>query len=161
MLILDQNKKTIILDNINTPIVSEYFYILDLNILDYKLTPFMMLEEINSPTIEIKIYGFRLKIPSFWNILIVDPENMSLDVIPVNELSGRDFNVFAYGFDSPLVETPFVNVTNYLPNYKIISPSLHKHQVLCHPISPTKWIHLTPNDVYNKYLKNIMCGDII
>ncbi len=161
MLIINENNIAINIDNIYNAFPYEYFYILDLNILDYTLTPFLMLEEINSPALELKINNFRFKLPSFWNIIVVDSENMVMDVVQVSDLAGKEFNAFGYGFNEHMPFLPVITIDNYIPEYITVAPSLLKNQVLCHPITPSTWVHITPNDVYLSYLKDITCGDII
>lgn len=161
MLILDENTKPIILDSIHTPTTSEYMYTLDLELMDFTLTPLSVLEEIVAPTIDVTICGFTFPLPANWNILIVDDETSQLDVIEISETSGKDFRAFVYGPDVLRHEHHIIQVTDYNPNFTNVAPSLSKNQMLCHPIGPNAWINVSPSDTYNKYLKNCVVGDIL
>jgi len=52
-------------------------------------------------------------------------------------------------------------VIDYDSRYKNVGPLLNKHQMLCHPISQEAWVNVSPTDVFNKYLKEKIVGDII
>lgn len=161
MFLIDNNNETIILDSIHTPTKTDHFWVLDLNILDYTLTPLLILEEIVSPSIEVQISNFRFILPTTWNILVTDEETSQLDVVSVAELPGREFKALVYGPLMSRAKIEPVRVTNYFPNYKNVGPHLNKHQMLCHPISSSSWINVAPSDIFNKHLKNCNVGDII
>jgi len=160
MLIFD-NDKAIILDNVHTPTATDHFWVLDLNMMDYTLTPLLVLEEVISPSIELMVGGFQFILPANWKVLVADEDTMQLDVVEVADLGGKEFKALIYGPDKPMAELETIVVTNYFPSYKNVGPSLNKHQMLCHPISPTSWINVSPSDSYNKYLKGCTAGDII
>lgn len=149
------------LDSIHTPSCTEHIWVLDLTMMDYTLAPLQVLEEIISPSVALQIGGFQFVLPTNWNVLVVDVETYQLDIIEVSDLAGKEFVSFVYGPDMPRFETEVISVMDYHPNYVNIGPSLNKDQMLCHPISPTSWINVSPSDSYNKYLKNKIAGDII
>lgn len=161
MLIFDESSKPLILDSIYTPTLSEYMYVLDLELMDFTLTPLLVLEEIVAPTIEISILGFQFMLPANWNMLVVDDDTMQLDVCEVSEVAGREFRAMLMGPDKVHFDTAMIQVVDYHPNHHNVGPSLSKHQMLCHPISPEWWINVAPSDTYNKYLKNRVAGDLI
>lgn len=161
MLIFDEQNQTVILDDLNAPMVTEYYWILNLESLDFTLTPLLVLEEIICPTIIIGVRGFYFPVPANWNILIVDEETTQLDTVEISELAGRYHTTLLYGPDRSIADYAPVSVYDYKPTYKNIAPSLNKHHMLCHPISPEQWINISPSDTYNKYLKNLIVGDLI
>lgn len=161
MLVFDENAQALILDSIHIPTISEYIYVLDLNIMDYTLAPLLVLEEIVAPTIELSIYGFNFKLPANWNILVVDGETMQLDVVEISEVAGKEFKAFLYGPDEPRHEASVISVSEYYPNYHNVGPSLYKYQMLCHPVAPNIWVNVAPSDTYNKYFKNKVAGDLV
>lgn len=164
MLIFDDNNKTIILDNVYTPTPTEYMWVLDLQIMDYTLAPLLVLEEIICPSIKVRIRGFNFFLPANWNMLIYSKETSEIDVVEISELAGREFTSFVYDISDPRIVkyTPgTVTVVDYASEYVNVGPSLNKHQMLCHPISPTEWVNVSPSDTYNKYLKNAVIGDIL
>jgi hypothetical protein len=164
MLIFDDHNKTIILDNVYTPTPTNYMWVLDLQIMDYTLAPLLVLEEIICPSIKVRIRGFDFFLPANWNMLIFSEETSELDVVEISELAGREFTALVYDISDPLIvryKPGLVSVLDYSPEYVNVGPSLNKHQMLCHPISPAEWINVSPSDTYNKYLKTAVIGDII
>lgn len=160
MLIFNENNDAIILDSIQGPTLSEYMYVLDLQLMDYTLAPLLIFEEVICPTISISIRGFSFELPANWNILVTDEETMQLDVVEVSELAGKEFKALIYGMNMSIPELGTIMVNDYFPNFQNIGPSLNKYQMLCHPISPDTWVNVAPSDSYNKYLKEKLVGDI-
>lgn len=161
MLIFDNNNEAIILDNVETPVLTDDFWVLDFQIMDYTLANLMVLEEIIAPTIELNINGFRFPLPANWNILVVDPETNQLDIVLLKKIAGKDFFAFTFGPNKSRHDMVHVSVSNYFPSKHNVGPSLFKHQMLCHPIDADTWINVSPSDGYNKYLKNKVAGDIV
>lgn len=160
MIIFDENNHAIIVDSITTPMLTEYFWVLDLELMDYTLIPLMILEEIVAPTMTLQISGFKFNVPTTWSILVYAEDTMQLDVVDVAELAGRDFTAVKYGISRSTVSPGHIVVTDYQPELVNHSPSFGKHQMLCHPVGPDEWINVAPSDVYNKYLKDKVIGDI-
>ena len=139
-------------------------WVIDLQMMDYTLTPLLVLEEIICPSIEVRIRGFKFYLPANWNILVFSEETSELDVVEISEVAGREFTAFVYDTSNPLITKyapGLITVCNYASEYVNVGPSLSKHQMLCHPISPTEWVNVSPSDTYNKYLKNAVIGDIL
>lgn len=161
MYLFDGNSKPIIIDNIFGPIVSEYMWILDLELKDFKLTQITVLEEIICPSFELQILGTRIILPATWYVLVYDPETSQLDVVQIADTAGREFTAFVYG---PTLTHPLagrITVTDYFIEHKNVGPLLNKGQMLCHPIGPNEWINVSPSDSYNKYLKDNIVGDLL
>ena len=164
MLIFDDNNRTIILDDIYTPTPTDYMWVLDLQLMDYTLAPLLVLEEIICPSIQVGIRGFNFFLPANWNLLVFSEETSELDVVVVEDLAGKEFKAFVYDISNPKIvrhHPGAVTVVDYRNEYVNVGPSLSKHQMLCHPISPTEWVNVSPSDTYNKYLKNTVIGDIM
>lgn len=161
MLILDNDSHAVLLDSIHTPTPSEYFWVLDFEMMDFTLAPLPGLEEMIVPVLEVMVNGFHFVLPANWNMLVVDDDTYQLDVSLVEDLAGREFNALIYGPNLNNGELAVVTATDYSPAFKIVGPALNKHQMLCHPISPERWICVAPSDSYNKYLKNCVMGEII
>ena len=161
MLVFDNNNEALILDSIYTPTITDHIWVLDLQMLDFTLSPLAVLEEIVSPSIQLRIMGFDFILPANWNILVCDQESMQLDVVEVSEIAGRGFRALIYGPDHNMVETSPITATDYFPNHVSVGPSLNKHQMLCHPVAPLTWVNVAPSDTYNKYLKNLAAGSLI
>jgi len=132
-----------------------------LQLMDYTLAPLLVFEEVVCPTIVVKINGFRFELPASWYILVTDEDTLQLDVVLVEDLPGKEFRAMVYGMDMAMVELGKIVVDDYYVEHKNVGPSLNKHQMLCHPISPKTWVTISSSDCYNKYLKNKAVGNII
>ncbi|MGH7886045.1 MAG: hypothetical protein ACRENO_10165 [Thermodesulfobacteriota bacterium] len=161
MLFFDENQKPIILEDINTPVLSDWMWCLDLNLKDFTLAPLVIFEEVVCPSIEVQILGFKFTLPANWHILIFDEETLQLDTIPISKLADGGFTAVIYGPSFPNIVPGKVTVMDYFVNFRNIGPSLNKFQMLCHPISPESWVCISPSDNYNKYLKESLIGDLI
>lgn len=161
MLIFDNESHAVLLDSIHTPVAAEHFWVLDLKIQDFTLSPLLVLEEITCPSISINIDGFVFTLPATWNILVFDQETHQLDVVEVADLPGKEFIALKYGPNMKTHLGALIQAIDYHPQYVSVAPSLAKHQMLCHPVSPEAWINVSPSDVYTKYLREFAVGDII
>jgi len=161
MLILDDRSEAVIIDNIYVPTVSDSFWTLNLEIMDFTLADIVVLEELVCPTITLAVRGFEFVLPANWNVLVYDEDTMQLDVVEVSDLAGRDFVALVYGPNTSSVIPGRIKVLDYNPSGTNVYPALNKHQMLCHPIDPILWIAVAPSDSYNKYLKDCVVGDII
>lgn len=162
MLIFDEHYKPIVLDDLNNSVMSDCFWILDLNMMDFTPIPLLILEEITSKSLELTIGNNSIIVPADWYVMIVSDETSQLDVLELGkDVPGMGFHAFTYGLEMKTFEPVSITVTNYFQNFKSIAPALSKHQMLCHPISEHAWINITPHDNYNKYFKNVSGGDLI
>lgn len=161
MLIFDENSQPVILDNIYSPVPTNHIWVLDLQMLDYTLAPLIMLEEIVCSSMQLSINGYEFILPAFWSILVYDTDTSQLDLIELSEATGKEFTAAVYGPDKSGFEPGIISVTNYFVEHKNVGPSLNKHQLLCHPISESEWISVSPANTFNKYLKEMITGDIL
>lgn len=161
MLIFDSENKPILLDSIHTPTITDHMWVLDMNLMDFTLAPLLVLEEIPTPIIVVRIKGFEFPLPAEWNMLVYDIETHQIDVVEVKETVGRVFTALVYGPKKANFAPGTVMATDYYPDMRIVAPSLNKHQMLCHPIGPDEWITVSPSDGYNKYLRDRTVGDLI
>jgi len=161
MMIFDDATKPIIIESMYTPLVTRHMWILNLSLMDYCLAPIPILEEITCPALTIRIEGFDIILPTIWYLLVYDQETMQLDTVKIRDLPGRQFTALIGG---PYVNKPLgasVIAVDYTQLNRNIGPSLNKHQMLCHPVAEHLWINVSPTDVYNKYLKDKIIGDLL
>lgn len=161
MLFFDENTRAVILEDVDTPILSDFMWVLDLNLKDFKLTPILVFEEIVCPTIEVEVEGFKFPLPANWHILVFDEETFQVDTIPISKLADGGFVALVYGPHMPNILPGRIVVVDYFNNFRNVGPSLNKFHLLCHPISPETWVCISPSDVYNKYLKDCLIGDLL
>jgi hypothetical protein len=161
MLIFDEHSKPILIDQLTGPVIPNYSWVLDLNLLDFTLSPLVMLEEITCPILTLQTEsGFKFKLPAYWHLLVYDRETTQLDLVQLSDLTGKQFTAAASGPNTSTVHPVNITVIDYDSLGVYVSPSLNKHQMICHPISPKLWVNVTPSDVFNKYLKGKDLGDI-
>jgi hypothetical protein len=163
MLIFDENYRPAVLDDIDNTVMADYFWVLDLNMMDFTPVPLQVIEEISCKSLEIRVGdNAGIIVPADWNILIVSDETSCLDVAEIGrEIPGANFYAFTYGQRMKTFVPQPVLVSNYFEDFKNITPALQKHQMLCHPISEHAWINISPFDTYTKYFKNSFAGDLI
>lgn len=161
MYFVDENYKTIIVETAYDPVISEYMFVLDLEIRDYTLAPIHFLEEYITPTMTVLIDDFYFDLPANWNVLVSDEETLKIDVVSISELAGKDYTVFVYGLNLPRPLFKNIKIVDYKSSAKNATPSLTKNQMLCHPISEKEWINISPSDSYSKYLKDVDLNDIL
>lgn len=162
MIIFDENSQPLILDSLYTPIVTNSFWTLNLDERDFMLTKLAMLEETTCPCMILAVGSWaHIVVPTHWHVLVCDPDTTQLDAVSVGELAGKEFRAFVYGPTNTKHQTAVVRVLDYFPQAKNISPSLSRHQMLCHAIGKQHWICISPTDVFGKYLKDTIVGDIV
>jgi hypothetical protein len=161
MIISDENSNPIIIDSINAPIISDYFWVLDLEDKDYRLAKYLVNEEIHSPTLSVSILGYVIDLPTSWNILVFSPETSQLDIVNVSELTRGDFVAVVFDHKKSAVIPGVISVLAYNTYNAVHTPSLSKNEMLCHALGPNYWVSVSSTDSYNKYLKNCIVGDLI
>ena len=161
MLIINENNDAVVLHNICTPVPSTHFWVLDLNMMDYTLTNLSMMEEQWCKCIALQVEDFCFSVPAKWHVLISDGDTSMLDVIEAEKLSNHNFNVVVYDNDKSFAHCSAVRIIDSSPEECVVYPSLNRHHMLCHPIGPSRWIAISPNDTYNKYFKDKILGDIL
>lgn len=161
MLVMDETNNALYLDSIHVPTVATHFWALDLTMRDFTLTPIELLEELPCPSLALVVDGVTVSIPSSWMIMCVDKETSQIDLIDVHETAGRHFFAAVYDNSNHRIDAKPITVVDYSEEDIHVYPMINRHHMLCHPISHNSWIMVSPNDTYNKYLKNCLIGDLI
>ena len=160
MLIVDENNKSVIIPSVHVPAVWSHFWVLDLQLLDFTLTSLTMFEEYSGPSVALEIEGFAFSVPKDWNILIADPEISTLDIIEIDKLAKQSYQAVVYDNEKNTAHCSSIRIIDQSNHELNVNPSLNRHQMLCHPIGITRWVCIAPNDSYNKYLKDLVLGDL-
>ena len=160
MLVFNEEQKPIIFDNVHTPTNVEYFWVLDLKIMDVTLTPLYVLEELVCPAILLSHKGFEFYLPTIYYILIFSEETSQIDTINIGELASNNFHVVLDGMDVSRIQSLDYRIIDFKQEHTFVLPLLEKSQLLCHPVSPNKWINISAND-QQKNLTNKVIGDLI
>lgn len=161
MIISDERSFPILIDSVDTPMLTEYFWILDLQQRDFMLTPLVMNEEMTTPTLTLSVNDYKIEMPTSWNILVYSEETSQLDIVEASDLTRNSYTALAYNHRREKVEPALIKVMDYSVSSKIHSPSLHKTQMLCHALGHSHWVCVSSTDNYNKYLRNATIGDLI
>lgn len=160
MIILDEESKAVQLDNIHVATISSHFWTYDFKMLDYKLSPLTVLEESKTPVMVLEVNGFQFTVPCKWNIMVSDDETSHVDLVDIATLAGRDFPVLAFDHVRNRVFNVKAKVVDYKTEGIVVAPTIHRHELLCHPISSTAWINLAPTDMLIKYIREMVIGDL-
>jgi len=164
MVISDENSFPILIDSIDTPTLTNYFWVLQLALhgeIDFTLQELVMFEEQVTPTLEFLIDGYIVEAPTNWNILVYSEETAQVDVAEISDLTRSRFTALVYMHETGKIIPGPVQVVDYHQEAHIRSPALNKHTMLCHHVGPDGWVCLAPTDNYNKYLRNTLVGDLM
>ena len=164
MVISNEDSFPILIENIETPTINDYFWVLQLAIeddIDFTLQELIMFEEQLTRTLEFTVNGFLVEAPTHWNILVYSEETGQVDVAEISELTRKRFTALVYMHESGKIVPGHIVVKDYHQLAHIKTPALNKHTMLCHHAGPDGWVCLSPTDNYNKYLKNVVIGDIM
>ena len=111
--------------------------------IDYYFLPLIFLESFSSPAVVLQIGEFQVQMPLDWNILVGDPGQGILEVLPLTSLNDRGFETLLY---NPLkgympnwapvqIVNVFVELKWYFPKLKfghlLTMPLQNKHNPLC------------------------------
>jgi len=164
MVISDENSFPILISSIDTPTITDHFWVLQLSLngeMDFTLQQLKMFEEQTTPTLEFTINGYLVEAPTNWNILVYSEETAQLDVAEISDLTRSKFTAVVYEHKTGKIIPGPVSVIDYHQEALIRNPALNKHTMLCHHVGADGWICLAPTDNYNKYLKNALVGDLM
>jgi hypothetical protein len=81
---VDDNLRFAVLDNSN-PADPDYFYV-----------PLIFLESFNAPAAVLSIGNYKIKMPLDWKMIVGDPEEGELFVMPITSLNDRGFEAFVF-----------------------------------------------------------------
>lgn len=161
MIFLDEHNIPIMIESIDIPTISEYFWSFNLKEMDFMLTPIKTFEELETESLIVSVMGYVIELPANWNVLIYSPETSQLDVIEIYRLAKHPFDLLIYNHRNDRVESGGrASVLDYFSSSKLRTPSLHKNTMLCHALGPDHWVCVAPTDNYNKYLKDKVIGDL-
>ena len=161
MLIMDESNEVLYLDSIHVPTVATHYWTLDLTNRDFTLTPIELLEELPCPSLAVVVDGIVNSIPSSWMIMCVDKETSQLDLVELHETAGRQFYAAVYDNDKHTITPKQITVIDYTEEDTHVYPMINRHHMLCHPVEKNSWVMVSPNDTYNKYLKEAVLGDLL
>jgi hypothetical protein len=161
MMFFDDTAFPIILESLYQPLATTHYWVYSLDMMDLTLHPLTVLEEITCTALEVQINGSALVVPANWGILIYDTETTQVDAIELSNTIGQSFGALVGSMVDSSAHEAQITITNYFPSIPIITPSMSKSMLLCHPISNTEFVILCSSIPHTKYLKNLILSDII
>lgn len=161
MVISNEESKPIYIESIDVPTITDYFWTLNLDEMDFMLQPLEMFEELTTSVLVLHIMGYAIVAPANWNILVYSEETSQLDVAELSDLTRGGFSALIYEHETDRVIGSEVKVVNYEPESKIRTPLLTKNLMLCHHLGPKHWACISPTDNFNKFLKGKVIGDLM
>ena len=120
-----------------------------------------VLEENSCSTVTLNINGRLLNVPSYWYVLVCDPETTQLDAVQASGLSNSTFYALVYGAHISQPEFLQIHVVDWLPVESNIYPTYNRNLMTCHDVGDGKWVCLSFSDAYSRFLKNKTANDLI
>lgn len=103
---------------------------------DYFFVPLIFLESFSAPAAVLQIGQHKLAMPLDWKIVIGDPEEGELHVLPITSLNDRGFSAFLYnpltGSKPDFLEIDIVDIYQEVKWY---FPKIKSGQLLAVPLS--------------------------
>jgi len=137
------------------------FWNYDLRQQDYFCTALSVVIELQSSALTIAVGKTTLTLPVDWFVIVCDKMTGSIDTIKVHELTNTSFKLFVVGPKHHTVTETGYRVIEFDQSRTFFHPVLGKHQLLCTEVAPGKWVLVSPNDSYQKYLKNMALADFL
>ena len=119
---VDDKLRFAVLDNSN-PADPDYFFI-----------PLIFLESFNAPAAVLQIGPYKIKMPLDWKMIIGDPEQGELHVLPLTSLNDRGFEALVFNpLSSFRVEFKKIEIVNFYNDVKWYFPKMKNNQLLATP----------------------------
>ena len=121
---VDDNLRFAVLDNSN-PADPDYFYV-----------PLIFLESFNAPAAVLSIGDYKIKMPLDWKMVVGDPEEGELCVMPITSLNDRGFESFVFNpMTSAKPEFLVVDIEDIYQEVKWYFPKIKTGQILAVPLT--------------------------
>lgn len=170
MLIFTDYHKPLIIDSLDTPLVTRHHWVLSGSMKDFKLSTIPYIEETKGPSIEVMVEGFSFIVPASWNILVVDDETTTIDTVPISNCSTGSHKVLLMSAVDSKIRKGNIKVLDLHPVYSCYHPMIAKGTMLCHPVGPEERrdgvenilnVMIGPHDLYSKYLKDMSAAELL
>ncbi len=63
---------------------------------DYFFKPLVMTETFSNVTLQFQIGPHKILLPQEWSAILADPETGDIEIIPIDEINGRNFHIFSH-----------------------------------------------------------------
>ena len=161
MIFHDIEGKPLVINDIRTKLRTNRYWCLDLKALDYSVGTIKVVEENICNSVALKINDRILCVPSYWHILVCDPDSTQLDAVPVHTLANNEFHALVYGAKLERPEFLPIKVIDWYMDEVNVYPTHNRNFMLCHDIGDNKWVSISFSDSYNRFLNNKTANDLI
>jgi hypothetical protein len=112
-----------VLDNSN-PADPDYFWI-----------PLIFLESFNAPAAVLQIGKYKIKMPLDWKMIVGEPEQGELNVLPITSLNDRGFDAFLFNpLTSSKPDFAEIDIVDIYQEVKWYFPKVKTGQILAVPL---------------------------
>lgn len=112
-----------VLDNSN-PADPDYFWI-----------PLIFLESFNAPAAVLQIGKYKIKMPLDWKMIVGEPEQGELNVLPITSLNDRGFDAFLFNpLTSSKPDFEEIDIVDIYQEVKWYFPKVKTGQILAVPL---------------------------
>jgi len=103
---------------------------------DYFFIPLIFLESFSSPAVNLQIGKYKINMPVDWSIVVGEPEQGELQVLPITSINERGFDAFTFnplGSGKPNFYP--VDINNVYSEVKWYFPKTKNGQLIAVPLS--------------------------
>lgn len=167
-IVINEINKPYLIDSLTQPLPLRHHWIFDGHFLDFTLSEINYLEETVGPTITILVAECEINVPGAWNILIVDRETSTVDVVPISKCAAMEYLAFVFSPEDGKLITEPIKVVNWAEKGSCIFPSVGTGAAVVHAIAPgvlhgkqiNRGIVLSPHDLW-RWVGGKTIGDIL
>jgi len=166
--ILNELNRAYLIDSLTQPLPLRHHWIFDAHILDFMLSEINYLEDITGPTVSLLIAECEVRVPASWNILIVDRETSTVDMVPVSKCAAMDYLAFVFSPDDGKLITESIRIVDWNQKGTCIFPSVGTGTAVAHTIAPgffhgkeiQRAVLVSPHDLW-RWIGGKTIGDIL
>lgn len=167
-IVINEINKPYLIDSLTQPLPLRHHWIFDGHFLDFTLSEINYLEETVGPTITILVAECEIKVPGAWNILIVDRETSTVDVVPISKCAAMEYLAFVFSPEDGKLITEPIKVIDWTEKDSCIFPAVSTGAAVVHAIAPgvlhgkqiNRGIVLSPHDLW-RWIGGKTIGDIL
>lgn len=169
MLILTNENTTFDLNTVGSTLTKDVRYgVFDLSDKtnpDYYFRPLVMYDMFNWTGLELRVGDHRILVPAEWSIVVADPSTGDIEVVPLDDVNERDFNVLIFNPLSPSSWPRFMPLTisDVYLDIRWSVPRLGVHNFLVCPLQsgPNPDCMLIINEKEQKKIPQLDLGTLI
>lgn len=168
MQVLSEINKSYLIDSFTAPLGISHFWTFSGHMLDFKLEELTYLEEIVGPTVKVRVQNLELDLPMSWNIMVVDKETYTIDMIPIAQCASFDHDILLFSPLDSKLKTGKLQVLEFQKKGLVIAPEIPKGSAMIHPTGPELshfrnifyGIVIGPHELW-RYIADKTVGDIL